>query len=82
MSGDLQYFGLSASTDHLLRLCREEREQREADERVESLKKRLLAVRAAKKAGSGTLKTNGEPQSATSGLEETARERRRRRLGK
>lgn len=61
---------------------REEREQREADERVESMKKRLQAVRAAKKANPAASKINGEVQQAVIAAGETARERRRRRLGK
>lgn len=66
----------------IISASREEREQREADERVESLKKRLIAVRAAKKAGPAAQKVNGEVPTTAPVVEETARERRRRRLGK
>lgn len=64
------------------RIEQEEREQREADERVELLKKRLLAVRTAKKAGTAPQKQNGDEDSTIQSSGETARERRRRRLGK
>ncbi len=60
---------------------REEREQREADERVDALKKRLLSVRTSKKAGSGVDKSTSASQAPVKAAE-TARERRRRRLGK